>query len=112
MYGTAVSGMGNFSCWIEKLQSHYRRKTAMSLFPGTLNINWTHLMRSRRKQRDSRGRSMAVAFGQLRSHAQSLERRHSSWARIRTNRAEAIIPRPWIESDRCQTKRLLRTERW
>lgn len=30
--------MGNFSCWIEKLHDHYVRKTGMSLFPGTLNV--------------------------------------------------------------------------
>src|SRR5216683_2257937 len=36
--GIVVSGQGNFSSWIEKLQEHYRRKTGMRLFPGTLNI--------------------------------------------------------------------------
>jgi riboflavin kinase len=30
--------MGNFSYWIEKLHDHYQRKTGMSLFPGTLNV--------------------------------------------------------------------------
>jgi len=30
--------MGNFSYWIEKLHDHYLRKTGMSLFPGTLNL--------------------------------------------------------------------------
>lgn len=36
--GRVVSGMGNFSIWIEKLRDHYQRKTGMVLFPGTLNL--------------------------------------------------------------------------
>lgn len=36
--GKVVTGVGNFSFWIEKLQGHYRNKTGMQLFPGTLNI--------------------------------------------------------------------------
>ena len=36
--GKVVSGMGNFSYWIEKLAEHYQRKTGMKLFPGTLNV--------------------------------------------------------------------------
>jgi riboflavin kinase len=36
--GTVVSGMGNFSYWLEKLESHYTRKTGIRLFPGTLNL--------------------------------------------------------------------------
>jgi riboflavin kinase, archaea type len=36
--GTVVTGVGNFSYWIEKLQDHYLSKTGMRLFPGTLNI--------------------------------------------------------------------------
>ena len=36
--GKVVSGIGNFSYWIEKLQNHYYVKTGMKLFPGTLNI--------------------------------------------------------------------------
>lgn len=36
--GKVVSGMGNFSYWIEKLRDHYLRKTGMRLFPGTLNV--------------------------------------------------------------------------
>ena len=36
--GRVVSGMGNFSWWIEKLQEHYLHKTGMRLFPGTLNV--------------------------------------------------------------------------
>ncbi len=36
--GKLVTGVGNFSFWIEKLQDHYRNKTGMRLFPGTLNI--------------------------------------------------------------------------
>jgi riboflavin kinase len=36
--GCVVSGIGNFSCWIEKLQEHYLRKTEMRFYPGTLNV--------------------------------------------------------------------------
>lgn len=36
--GKVVSGVGNFSYWIEKLAVHYQRKTGMHLFPGTLNV--------------------------------------------------------------------------
>jgi riboflavin kinase len=36
--GTVVSGMGNFSFWLEKLESFYTQKTGMRLFPGTLNL--------------------------------------------------------------------------
>jgi riboflavin kinase len=36
--GSVVTGVGNFSYWIEKLREHYRQKTGMLLFPGTLNI--------------------------------------------------------------------------
>ena len=37
--GRVVSGVGNFSYWIEKLHDHYERKTGVRLFPGTLNIS-------------------------------------------------------------------------
>jgi riboflavin kinase len=36
--GVVVSGMGNFSYWLEKLESYYTQKTGMRLFPGTLNL--------------------------------------------------------------------------
>lgn len=36
--GKVVTGVGNFSFWIEKLKDHYRNKTGLQLFPGTLNI--------------------------------------------------------------------------
>ncbi len=36
--GSVVSGMGNFSYWIEKLQEHYLQKTGMRFYPGTLNV--------------------------------------------------------------------------
>lgn len=39
--GVVVSGMGNFSFWLEKLESHYTQKTGMQLFPGTLNLRLT-----------------------------------------------------------------------
>jgi riboflavin kinase, archaea type len=36
--GRVVSGLGNFSYWIDKLQDHYLRKTGMRFYPGTLNV--------------------------------------------------------------------------
>ncbi|WP_254062203.1 CTP-dependent riboflavin kinase [Acidobacterium sp. S8] len=36
--GVVVSGMGNFSYWLEKLESFYTQKTGLRLFPGTLNL--------------------------------------------------------------------------
>ena len=36
--GKLVTGVGNFSFWIERLRDHYRDKTGMQLFPGTLNV--------------------------------------------------------------------------
>jgi riboflavin kinase len=36
--GAVVSGLGNFSYWLEKLESFYTQKTGMRLFPGTLNL--------------------------------------------------------------------------
>ena len=36
--GEVTSGRGDFGWWIEKLQDHYKRKTGMRLFPGTLNL--------------------------------------------------------------------------
>ncbi len=36
--GKVVTGVGNFAFWIEKLRDHYRHKTGLRLFPGTLNI--------------------------------------------------------------------------
>ena len=38
--GKVVSGMGNFSYWIEKLRDHYLRKTGLNLFPDTLNVQF------------------------------------------------------------------------
>jgi riboflavin kinase len=39
LLGKVVTGMGNFSYWIEKLEDHYYRKTGIHLFPGTLNVS-------------------------------------------------------------------------
>jgi CTP-dependent riboflavin kinase len=37
--GKVVSGLGNFSQWIERLSSFYEHKTGMRLYPGTLNLD-------------------------------------------------------------------------
>jgi len=36
--GRVRSGRGDFGHWLTKLEEHYRAKTGMSLFPGTLNV--------------------------------------------------------------------------
>lgn len=36
--GKVVTGVGNFSFWMEKLRDHYLDKTGLRLFPGTLNL--------------------------------------------------------------------------
>ncbi|MEO1235648.1 MAG: DUF120 domain-containing protein [Planctomycetota bacterium] len=38
LVGHLESGIGDFSQWIAKLHDHYRRKTGLDLFPGTLNV--------------------------------------------------------------------------
>ena len=41
--GVVVSGIGNFSFWLQKLESFYTQKTGMRLFPGTLNLRLAEL---------------------------------------------------------------------
>jgi len=36
--GRVRTGLGDFGKWIGRLQSHYREKTGLSLYPGTLNV--------------------------------------------------------------------------
>jgi riboflavin kinase, archaea type len=36
--GIVRSGLGDFGFWLAKLEEHYRAKTGMVLFPGTLNL--------------------------------------------------------------------------
>jgi CTP-dependent riboflavin kinase len=36
--GKVVSGRGDFSQWIERLNSYYEQKTGMKFYPGTLNV--------------------------------------------------------------------------
>jgi riboflavin kinase len=42
LVGHIESGVGNFGYWIKKLHVHYRHKTGLDLFPGTLNIRLDH----------------------------------------------------------------------
>ena len=37
--GEIRTGVGNFSYWLDKLETYYTRKTGMRLFPGTLNVH-------------------------------------------------------------------------
>ena len=36
--GKIESGVGDFGRWIEKLSTHYERKTGVKLYPGTLSV--------------------------------------------------------------------------
>ena len=36
--GRVRSGRGDFGIWLARLKDHYRSKTGMLLFPGTLNV--------------------------------------------------------------------------
>ncbi len=38
LHGKVFTGIGDYARWIEMYQEHYRAKTGMSLFPGTLNL--------------------------------------------------------------------------
>jgi len=40
--GRVFTGIGDYARWIEMYQEHYRTKTGMSLFPGTLNVRLDH----------------------------------------------------------------------
>ena len=64
--GTVVSGQGNFSYWIEKLEPHYFRKTGLHFFPGTLNVTidqpWSVPAGSLRLEKEEYGRSASVSL--------------------------------------------------
>ena len=38
LVGKVCSGKGDFAQWIARLSDHYKRKTGLVLFPGTLNV--------------------------------------------------------------------------
>jgi CTP-dependent riboflavin kinase len=38
LVGKVCSGKGDFAQWISKLSEHYRQKTGLTFFPGTLNV--------------------------------------------------------------------------
>ena len=59
--GRVVSGLGNFSYWIEKLEDHYFRKTGMHFYPGTLNLLLDGPGLCRRAACDSKRKSTAEA---------------------------------------------------
>lgn len=37
--GVVRSGQGDFGHWLTRLKDHYRAKTGMDFFPGTLNVH-------------------------------------------------------------------------
>src|ERR1043166_1739899 len=41
--GKVCSGKGDFAQWISKLSDHYRRRTGLALFPGSLNVRLDEL---------------------------------------------------------------------
>jgi riboflavin kinase, archaea type len=62
--GKVVSGLGNFSYWIEKLEDHYFRKTGMHFYPGTLNVlldePWSLPQKCLRLEKEEYGGSVSV----------------------------------------------------
>lgn len=38
LVGRVRSGLGDCGIWLAKLEEHYRAKTGMTLFPGSLNV--------------------------------------------------------------------------
>lgn len=62
--GRLVSGQGNFSYWIEKLEDHYFSKTGMHFYPGTLNIlleeSWSFPPNCLRLEKEEYGGSVSV----------------------------------------------------
>lgn len=61
-----VSGQGNFSYWIEKLESHYFRTTGLHLYPGTLNLlldhPWSVPANCLRLEKEEYGGSVSVSL--------------------------------------------------
>lgn len=64
--GRVVSGVGNFSYWIERLHEHYLRKTGMHFFPGTLNLEldqpWSLPHNPRRLEAEEYGGTVSVSL--------------------------------------------------
>jgi riboflavin kinase len=62
--GKVVSGLGNFSYWIEKLEAHYFRKTGVHFYPGTLNVlleePWSSPQNCLRLEKEEYGGSVSV----------------------------------------------------
>ena len=62
--GQVVSGLGNFSSWIEKLEDHYFRKTGLHFYPGTLNLllehEWSVPQSSLRLEKEDYGGKVSV----------------------------------------------------
>lgn len=65
--GKVVTGVGNFSFWIEKLQDRYRNKTGLWLFPGTLNIQLDSPLIYQRSGTPGGGRVRWGRLGQYRA---------------------------------------------
>lgn len=40
--GTVFAGSGDYARWITTYRAHYRAKTGLDLFPGTLNLRLAH----------------------------------------------------------------------
>ncbi len=58
--------MGDFSYWMNKLESHYLRKTGMKLHPGTLNVQLEQPYSLRDKplrlEKEEYGGTVSVSF--------------------------------------------------
>jgi riboflavin kinase, archaea type len=64
--GQVVSGLGNFSFWIEKLEDYYFRKTGLHFYPGTLNVlldhAWSVPAGALRLEKEEYGGSVSVSL--------------------------------------------------
>jgi riboflavin kinase len=62
--GRVVSGLGDFSYWIERLEDHYFHKTGLHFYPGTLNLlldsPWSLPANSLRLEKEEYGGRVSV----------------------------------------------------
>lgn len=93
LVGKVVSGMGNFSYWIEKLQDHYRRKTGTLLFPGTLNVQLDHPYSLTRDVIRLEGAEYGERYRSRSCRAPSWAEMHSCCAPMRMSKGVVIIQR-------------------
>jgi len=64
--GRVVSGQGDFSYWLKKLENHYFDKTGLHFYPGTLNLlldhSWSIPAGCLRLEKEEYGGSVSVSL--------------------------------------------------